>query len=127
MSYMPVPVPASQPPATMPLPLVYTFDGGAASFMGMRILSYLVTICTFGICYPWAVVMRLRWQANHTTVNGARMRFTGSAPALFGQWIKWFLLSVVTLGIYSFWVVPAMTKWVVEHQEVVVQSPVYGF
>ena len=65
-----------------------------------------------------------RWRANHTTVNGAQMRFTGSAAGLFGHWIKWLLLSIITAGIYSFWVVPRMTKWIVEHQQVSVPLPV---
>ncbi|WP_228489048.1 DUF898 domain-containing protein [Raineyella fluvialis] len=109
------------------MPLTFKFTGGAGSFLGMQILAFLVTVLTLGICYPWAVVMRYRWQANHTFVNGAPMRFTGSAIGLFGQWIKWLLLMIVTLGIYSFWVIPRMTRWVVEHQEVVIQVPVAPF
>lgn len=100
------------------LPLVFSFSGGALSYIGMQVLAALVIIVTLGICYPWAVVMQYRWKANHTTVNGAQMRFTGSAADLFGHWIVWFLLSIVTVGIYSFWVVPRMTKWIVEHQQV---------
>lgn len=111
-------------PAACAVPLTFKFTGGAGSFLGMQILAFLVTVLTLGICYPWAVVMRYRWQANHTFINGAQMRFTGSAPGLFGQWIKWLLLVIVTLGIYSFWVIPRMTKWIVEHQEVVIQVPV---
>jgi uncharacterized membrane protein YjgN (DUF898 family) len=89
----------------------------------MQLLATLVTTVTLGICYPWAVVMQYRWRANHTTVNGAQMRFSGSAAGLFGHWIKWLLLTVITLGIYSFWVVPRMTKWIVEHQHVSVLLP----
>ncbi|QGF22448.1 DUF898 family protein [Raineyella fluvialis] len=129
------PVPATLPqpaapvasPTAWAVPLTFKFTGGAGSFLGMQILAFLVTVLTLGICYPWAVVMRYRWQANHTFVNGAPMRFTGSAIGLFGQWIKWLLLMIVTLGIYSFWVIPRMTRWVVEHQEVVIQVPVAPF
>lgn len=98
--------------------LVYGFDGGALSWLGVGIGGFLVTVLTLGICYPWAIVMRYRWQAKHTYVNGLRLRFTGNAFGLFGQWIKWFLLCIITLGIYSFWVQPRLVKWVVEHQEV---------
>ena len=96
---------------------MYRFDGGAGTYLGVRLGGYLITVFTLGICYPWAVVMTYRWQAKHTYLNGRRLRFTGTAPALFGQWIKWFLLIIVTLGIYSFWVGPKLTKWIVEHQE----------
>jgi uncharacterized membrane protein YjgN (DUF898 family) len=111
-------------PTTLALPLVFSFNGGALSYFGMQILAALVTTLTVGICYPWAVVMQYRWKANHTTVNGAQLRFTGSASGLFGHWIKWLLLSIITLGIYSFWVVPRMTKWIVEHQQVSIPLPV---
>lgn len=104
---------------------MYRFTGGAASFLGMQILGILVTVCTLGICYPWAVTMRHAWQARHTYLFGHRLRFTGSAVALFGQWVKWFLLMVVTLGIYGFWVYPRMTKWIVEHQ--VFEDPAAAF
>ena len=33
------------------------FDGGLISFIGWHILGTLITVCTLGICYPWAVCM----------------------------------------------------------------------
>jgi uncharacterized membrane protein YjgN (DUF898 family) len=106
------------PAQAAPLSLAFRFDGGAATWVGVRIAGFFVTLCTLGICYPWAVVMQYRWQAKHTYINGYRLQFTGTAIGLFGHWIKWLLLSIITLGIYLFWVVPRLTKWVVEHQAV---------
>ena len=101
-----------------PLPMLqFKFVGGAGTYLGMCLGSFFITLLTLGICYPWAVCMRYRWQAKNTYINGYRLRFTGSAPGLFGHWIKWLLLCVITLGIYLFWVAPRMTKWIVEHQE----------
>jgi hypothetical protein len=101
-----------------PLSLNFRFDGGAASLIGVKILGAIVTFCTLGICLPWALVMRYRWQTKHTYVNGYRLRFTGSAPGLFGHWVKWLVLIIITFGIYSFWVEPRLTRWIVEHQAV---------
>lgn len=95
----------------------FAFDGGAGTFLGTALAGFFVTVLTLGICLPWAIVMRYRWQTKHTYVNGHRLAFTGSAIALFGNWIKWWLLSVVTVGIYLLWVIPRLTKWIVEHQE----------
>ena len=95
----------------------FTFDGGAGTYVGTAILAFLITVFTLGICTPFAVVLRQRWRAKHTYVNGHRLVFVGSAWALFGNWIKWLLLIIVTLGIYSFWVVPRLTKWVVENTD----------
>jgi uncharacterized membrane protein YjgN (DUF898 family) len=95
----------------------FTFDGGAATYVGTGILAALITICTLGICYPFAVVLKQRWRAKHTYVDGRRLIFTGSAIGLFGHWIKWFLLMLITLGIYGFWVMPRMWKWITENQD----------
>lgn len=91
------------------------FDGGLLQFIGWSLLGLLVTVCTLGICYPWAVTMQYGWQINHTVVEGRRLKFTGSAVGLFGHWIKWLLLSIITLGIYSFWVRIKILDWKARH------------
>jgi uncharacterized membrane protein YjgN (DUF898 family) len=95
----------------------FHFDGGAATYVGTGILGFLVTVFTLGICYPFALVLRERWKAKHSYIDGQRLVFTGSAWGLFGNWVKWFLLIVITLGIYSFWVVPRITRWKWEHTD----------
>ncbi len=87
------------------------FDGGAADLFVTGILAWLVTVCSFGICYPWALCMIEKWKASHTIVDGNRLDFTGSAVGLFGNWLKWWFLCAVTFGIYSFWVYPDLQKW----------------
>lgn len=95
----------------------FQFDGGAATYVGTAILGFLITVFTLGICYPFALVLKQRWKAKHSYVDGQRLVFTGSAWGLFGNWIKWLLLTVITLGIYLFWVVPRITKWVWENTD----------
>jgi uncharacterized membrane protein YjgN (DUF898 family) len=89
----------------------FTFDGGAATYLGTAILGFLITAATFGICYPFALVLTERWRCKHTFIDGQQLVFTGSAVGLFGHWIKWFLLAVVTVGIYLFWVAPRLQAW----------------
>jgi hypothetical protein len=95
----------------------HTFDGGAATFLGTGILALLITVCTLGICYPFAIVLKQRWRAKHTYINGHRLEFTGSATGLFFNWVKWLGLSIITFGIYLFWVGPRIQRWVVEHTD----------
>lgn len=90
----------------------FTFDGGAGTYLGTAILGFLITVFTLGICYPFAIVLRQRWRAKHSYIDGKQLIFTGSALGLFGNWIKWFLLIIITLGIYSFWVGPRIQKWI---------------
>ena len=89
----------------------FHFDGGAATYVGTGILGALITVFTLGICYPFALVLKERWKAKHSYIDGQRLVFTGSAVGLFGSWIKWLLLIVITIGIYLFWVAPRIAKW----------------
>ena len=72
----------------------FTFDGGAATYLGTAILGILITVFSLGICYPFAVVLRQRWRAKHSYIDGKQLIFTGSAVGLFGHWIKWFVLII---------------------------------
>ena len=78
---------------------------------------FLITVCTLGIAYPYALVLKQRWKAKHTYDRGFRLKFTGTGLGLFGNWIKWLFLCVITLGIYGFWIGPRFTQWVVEHTD----------
>jgi len=93
------------------------FDGGLLQLICWKLLGFLITICTLGICYPWAFCMVYSWEAKHTVINGKRLQFNGRAMGLFGNWIKWLLLTFVTCGIYSFWLVIALKKWKIKHTE----------
>ncbi|GIQ71429.1 hypothetical protein DUZ99_01680 [Xylanibacillus composti] len=91
------------------------FDGGLLSYIGYRILGFLVTVFTAGICYPWSLTMIYRWKIEHTVIEGRRLKFHGTAVGLFGNWIKWWLLCFITAGIYGFWLFIALEKWKAKH------------
>ena len=91
------------------------FDGGLLQLVGWTLLELLITVCTLGICLPWAYCMVYRWEAKHTVINGHRLAFDGTAMQLFGKWLLWLLLTIVTVGIYSFWVNIKLKKWKVQH------------
>lgn len=91
------------------------FDGGLLQLIGWKILGFIVTIITLGICYPWAICMIYRWEAKHTVINGKRLIFDGTALQLLGNWIKWLFLTIITLGIYGFWVGIKLKKWQTKH------------
>lgn len=100
----------------------FTFDGGAATYLGTAILGFLITVFSLGICYPFAVVLRQRWRAKHSYIDGKQLIFTGSAVGLFGHWIKWFVLIIITLGIYLLWVGPRIQKWIWENTDFAISS-----
>jgi uncharacterized membrane protein YjgN (DUF898 family) len=89
----------------------FAFDGGATTYFGTALLAFLITVCTLGICYPFGLVLRERWRAKHSYIEGRQLVFNGSAWGLFGLWWKWFFLMIITLGIYGFWVGPRISRW----------------
>jgi hypothetical protein len=109
-----MPVSGPNVAAAVPATQIYQFRGGAASWFGTQILGVLITVCTFGICYPFAVVLVERWRAKNTYLYGRQLQFVGTGWGIFGLWIKWLLLSIITLGIYTFWVYPRLMQWKVE-------------
>lgn len=107
-------IPQEAAAETEDMPVSY-FDGGLLQLIGWVILGVIVTVCTLGICFPWAYCMIYRWQAKHTVVDGRRLVFDGTAFQLFGNWIKWLVLTFVTLGIYGLWVGIKLMKWKAKH------------
>ena len=91
------------------------FDGGLFQLIFWKLLGTLITVLTFGICYPWACCMVYGWEIRHTVINGQRLDFDGTALQLFGNWIKWWFLTLITFGIYGFWMGIALRKWKVKH------------
>jgi uncharacterized membrane protein YjgN (DUF898 family) len=95
----------------------FYFDGGAVSFMGTGIVAAVITICTFGIGFPFGLVLLERWRARHTYIDGQRLRFSGTGLGLSALLLKSLLLCLVTLGVYSFWVIPHLQAWTIEHTD----------
>ncbi|CAK1229121.1 hypothetical protein [Fructobacillus tropaeoli] len=91
------------------------FDGGLASYIGWKILGFIVTVCSIGILTPLALVWIYGWKINHTVIEGRRLKFNGTATGLFGNWLKWLGLMIITLGIYGFWVSIKLEDWRVKN------------
>lgn len=91
------------------------FDGSLIELIGWNLLSFLITIITFGIGAPWGACMIYSYQINHTIYNGKRLKFEGTGGELFVNIFKWILLSIITLGIYTLFIPIRKTKWVISN------------
>ena len=91
------------------------FDGSLIELIGWKLLSFLITIVTFGIGAPWGACMIYSYEINHTVYNGKRLKFEGTGGDLFVNIFKWVLLSIITLGIYTLFIPVRKTKWVISN------------
>ncbi len=91
------------------------FTGKLSGLIGIGLLQWILIFFTLGLATPWAVCIKEAWMAEHTVIDGRRIKFDGKGGQLFGNYIKWFFLTIITLGIYSFWLSINMKKWVVKH------------
>jgi uncharacterized membrane protein YjgN (DUF898 family) len=103
----------------------FAFDGGAGTYFGTALLGLIITVLSLGLLYPFSLVLRERWRAKHSYIEGRQLVFNGSAWGLFGLWWKWLILIIITLGIYAFWVGPRIYRWKWEHTSWAHQAPGY--
>ena len=61
------------------------FTGGLLGMIGICILQGLIITFTLGIAMPWAVCMYQKWLAEHTIIDGHKVRFDGTGGQLFGK------------------------------------------
>ncbi len=87
------------------------FVGGLLPFIGWSLASFLLTIFTLGIAYPWAICIMEDWKVRNTIIDGRQLTFTGTGLGLFGNWIKWWFFSLITFGIYMWWVPIKIEQW----------------
>ena len=94
---------------------VSAFDGTFWQYFGWHLLGLLLTVFTFGICYPVSVNMIYSWEQRHKIYCKKRCSFDGSAGGLFGTWILYIFLTIITLGIFSIWVPVKIQNWITKH------------
>ena len=91
------------------------FDGNTLQLIGINILSYIITIFSLGLLYPFAVCLKLKWINKHTVINKKKIVFDGNGIQLWGKYLLWYLLTIITLGIFLIWQPILMLKWQTKH------------
>lgn len=87
------------------------FDGSTLQLIGLNILSFIITVVSLGILYPFTVCMKYRWINNHSVISKKRLVYNGKAIYLWGKYILWTILTIITLGIFSLWLPICELKW----------------
>jgi uncharacterized membrane protein YjgN (DUF898 family) len=58
----------------------------------------------------------MRWESEHTIIEGKHLTFDGKASQLFGKYLLWMLLSVITVGLYYIFAMQTnLIRWQTKH------------
>lgn len=98
------------------------FGGSVLKYVGINILCFIITIISFGLLYPLAECIKLKWLSRNTIISRKLVSFDGKALNLFGKYISWIFLTIITLGIYGLWLVLKKTNWEVSHTHLISTS-----
>lgn len=101
------------------------FDGGLLGLIGVNLFTYLLTLISFGLLFPFAICYKQKWIAKHTVINCKKIVFNGKALSLIGNYLLWYLLSIITLGIYGIWLPMKVYGWNVKNTHIKLKDEEY--
>ncbi len=87
------------------------FTGGAGGWFVNHVLIAIAGMFTFGIAVPWAQVHLMKWEAEHTVINGSPLAFAGTGGQLFVKNLLLGILTPITCGIYAIFYPVKILKW----------------
>ncbi len=89
----------------------FEFVGTGIGYLGIALLSFILTVVTLGLYGPWAYCAKVRWKTERTLIDGKRLTFKGTGLGIFGTFLLIVVLSIITLGIYIPWGVCKLERW----------------
>ena len=91
------------------------YDGPAGEYLGQGLVASLLIVLSCGISQPWQRVRLIKFDLEHSVVNGDRMIFEGTGAQNWDENSINSILTVVTCGIYASWGIARMNRWVYRH------------
>ncbi|MCF7919155.1 MAG: DUF898 domain-containing protein [Candidatus Cloacimonetes bacterium] len=79
----------------------FQFHGNGGELFSILILQFLLSILTFGIYIPWAIVKFTKYMSECTTLDGESFSFTGKGGEVFCLYFVQYLLTAITAGLYA--------------------------
>lgn len=94
------------------------FDGKVIQLIGINLITYLLTLISLGLLFPFVYCYKQKWIARHTVINRKKIIFNGKAMSLIGHYLLWWFLSIITLGIYGLWLPIKVYEWQVKNTHI---------
>jgi hypothetical protein len=93
----------------------FEFSGTGISCLWLFIWTTVLSIITFGLCFPWTTSAFMRWITENTTINGKQLCFKGTGLGFFANWLLLLVLTIITFGIYMPWGICRINRWIINN------------
>ncbi len=87
------------------------YDGTVGERLGVVLVARLLIGLTCGIYTPWAQTKIIKFDLEHSVINGDRLGFKGTGAGYWGENAIVGLLCLVTCGFYMPWGIVRINKW----------------
>lgn len=95
-----------------------SFHGGVGRCFANCVLTFLLVICTAGLCTPWAICMWHKYKMNNLVIDGQEIVFEGKGRKLFWRYHLWAFLTIISLGWLGVWAHIKIEDWLVERTHI---------
>ena len=89
----------------------FEFRGTGLSFFWLMVWTYVLTVITFGLFWPWAYTAQQKWIAENSFIDGKQLVFKGTGLGFFGTWLVIMIFIIITFGIYTPWAFCRIKRW----------------
>lgn len=89
----------------------FEFRGTGLSCLWLFLWTWVLTLITFGLFFPWAYSAQQRWISEHTFIDQRQLAFQGTGFGFFWNWILIMVLTIITFGLYMPWGFCRLKRW----------------
>ena len=93
----------------------FEFYGTGLSCLWLFIWTTVLSVITFGLCFPWTASAFMRWIAENTTIDGKQLCFKGTGLGFFANWLLMLIFTLITFGIYLPWGICRINRWAINN------------
>ena len=91
---------------------LFDFRGTGLSYLWLFLWTWVLTLLTFGLFFPWAFSAQQRWISEHTFINSRQLALHGTGFGFFWNWLLiMVLMTIITFGLYMPWGFCRLKQW----------------
>ncbi len=89
----------------------FEFRGSGLGCFWLMLWTFVASVLTLGLFFPWAYSAQQRWIASNTYVSGRQLTFHGSGMGFLANWLIILVLCAVTFGLFTPWGYCMVKRW----------------